>query len=208
MIVGLPKEIKDHEYRVAITPAGVAALAKGGHQILVQKDAGAASGFTDDQYHSSGAQLVNGPEEIFSTADMVVKVKEPVEAEYPLLRPDLTVFTYLHLAGIPQLTTALLDKKVTGIAYETVQLPDGSLPLLTPMSEVAGRLSVQAGAHKLEKHQGGGGKLFAGVPGGPPAKGGGLGGGVVGTHAAPGALGVGAQGTAGTRDLDRLRYLS
>lgn len=208
MIVGLPKEIKDHEYRVSITPAGVSALAKDGHQVLVQQNAGAASGFADDEYLASGAQIVDRPEEIFAAAELIVKVKEPVAVEYPMLHPGLTVFTYLHLAGVPGLAAALLDEQVTGIAYETVQLANGSLPLLTPMSEVAGRLSIQAGAHHLEKPHGGSGKLLAGVPGVPPARVVVLGGGVVGVNAATIALGMGAQVSIVTRNLDRLRYLS
>jgi alanine dehydrogenase len=208
MIIGIPKEIKDHEYRVALTPAGAALLTAEGHQVLVQRRAGDASGFPDEEYSKGGARLMGSPEEIFASADLIVKVKEPLESEYPMLRPGLILFTYLHLAGVPGLTEALLEKQVTGIAYETVQLPDGTLPLLTPMSEVAGRLAVQVGAHYLEKAQGGRGVLLAGVPGVPPGKVAILGAGVVGANAAIVALGQGAQVTLINRDANRLRLLS
>lgn len=208
MIVGVPKEIKDHEYRVALTPPGAARLVAEGHRVLVQVNAGTASGFSDVQYQRAGAELVRAPDEIFAASDLVVKVKEPLESEYPLLRPGLTLFTYLHLAGIPGLAQELLEREVSGVAYETVQLPDGSLPLLTPMSEVAGRLAVQAGAHYLEKAQGGSGVLLGGVPGVPPGRVAVLGGGVVGVNAATIALGMGARVTLLNRDLSRLRQLS
>ena len=208
MIVGVPKEIKDHEYRVALTPPGAARLVAEGHRVLVQAQAGTASGFSDEQYAGAGAELVAEAGDVFAASDLVVKVKEPLESEYPLLRPGLALFTYLHLAGIPGLAQVLLDRGVSGLAYETVQLPDGSLPLLTPMSEVAGRLAVQAGAHYLEKAQGGSGVLLGGVPGVPPGRVTVLGGGVVGVNAATIALGMGAQVTLLTRDLNRLRQLA
>lgn len=208
MIIGVPKEIKDHEHRVALTPAGAARLTSEGHRVLVQRGAGLGSGFSDDAYRASGATLVNDASEVYANAEIVVKVKEPLESEYPLLRPGLVLFTYLHLAALPELATVLLEKKVTAIAYETVQLPDGSLPLLTPMSEIAGRLSVQVGAHYLEKPQGGLGKLLAGVPGVPPAKVVILGTGVVGTNAAMIALGMGAHVTLIAHRIEQLRHLS
>ena len=208
MIIGVPKEIKNHEYRVALTPFGAARLISEGHQVLVQAGAGLPSGFADQDYASSGAYIADNPSEIFFGSDMVVKVKEPLETEYDFLRPGLVLFTYLHLAAIPDLARVLLEKEVTGIAYETVELPDGTLPLLTPMSEVAGRLAIQAGAHYLEKPCGGSGILLSGVPGVKPGKVVVLGGGVVGTNAATIALGMGAQVTIITRSLDRLRYLS
>jgi alanine dehydrogenase len=208
MIIGIPREIKDHEYRVALTPEGAARLTAEGHRVLVQQQAGAGSGYPDEEYRKRGADLVNKPEEIFASADLIVKVKEPLESEYSLLRPGLVLFTYLHLAGIPGLTEVLLEKRITGIAYETVQLPDGTLPLLTPMSEVAGRLAVQVGAHYLEKAQGGRGVLLAGVPGVLPGMVAVLGAGVVGANAAMVALGLGARVTLMNRDANRLRLLS
>jgi alanine dehydrogenase len=208
MIIGIPKEIKDHEYRVALTPLGAARLTAEGHRVLVQRHAGTASGFPDEEYRKSGAHLVDSPEETIASADLIVKVKEPLESEYPLLRPGLVLFTYLHLAGVPGLADALLERQVTAIAYETVQLLDGTLPLLTPMSEVAGRLAVQVGAHYLEKAQGGRGVLLAGVPGVLPGKVAILGAGVVGANAAAVALGLGAQVTLMNRDANRLRLLS
>ena len=208
MIIGIPREIKDHEYRVALTPAGTALLTAEGHRVVVQGQAGTGSGYPDEEYRKSGASVVDNPEEIFAGADLIVKVKEPLESEYSMLRHGLVLFTYLHLAGIPGLTEVLLERQVTGIAYETVQLPDGTLPLLTPMSEVAGRLAVQVGAHYLEKAQGGRGILLAGVPGVPPGKVAILGAGVVGTNAAMVALGLGAQVTLMNQDARRLRLLS
>ena len=208
MIVGVPKEIKDHEYRVALTPDGAANLVTDGHTVLVERGAGWGSGFADDMYLEAGARLLSGPEDLFASADLVVKVKEPLVSEYPMLRPGLILFTYLHLAGIPDLAKKLMEQQVTAIAYETVQFPDGRLPLLTPMSEVAGRLSIQVGAHYLEHPQAGSGRLLGGVPGVPPARVAILGAGVVGTNAAAIALGMGAQVTLVARNLERLRYLS
>jgi len=207
MIIGIPKEIKDNEYRVSLTPGGAHLLAGQGHRVLVQAGAGEGSGFTDAEYTEAGATLVQTAAQAWA-AEMVVKVKEPVPAEYDFLRPDLTLFTYLHLAAVEKLTHVLLEKKTLGIAYETVQLADGSLPLLTPMSEVAGRMAIQVGAHYLEKMHGGRGKLLGGVPGVVPCDVVIIGGGIVGTSAAQMALGMGARVTLIDIDLNRLRYLS
>ena len=208
MIIGLPREIKDQENRVALTPLGSATLVRGGHRVLVQKSAGNGSGFGDEEYGRSGAQLVESIEEVYGSSDLILKVKEPQEAEYPLLRSGQALFTFLHLAADLSLTNALLENGVTAIAYEMVQLPDGSLPLLTPMSEIAGRLSIQVGAHYLEKPQGGRGKLLAGVTGVSPGKVVVLGAGVVGSNAAQIALGIGAHVTLIDKNLSRLRQLS
>jgi alanine dehydrogenase len=208
MIVGIPKEIKNHEYRVAIVPAGVHSLVDDGHTVLIERSAGEGSGISDAEYVAAGAKICPGAEDIFGDADLVVKVKEPLAEEYPLLREGQVLFTYLHLAPAPDLTKALLEQKVIGIAYETVQLENGSLPLLTPMSEVAGKLSVQVGAHYLEKAHGGSGVLLAGVPGTPPGHVAIIGGGVVGLNAAKIALGMGANVTILDINLDRLRYLA
>ena len=165
MLVGVPKEIKANENRVAATPAGAHAFVQAGHEVLVETSAGVGSGFTDEEYVAAGARIAATNTEVFAAADMIVKVKEPLKSEYDLLRADQILFTYLHLAPEPELTAALMRNKVVSIAYETVQLPDGSLPLLTPMSEVAGRMATQIGAHLLEKYQGGRGVLLGGVPG-------------------------------------------
>jgi len=207
MIIGIPKEIKDNENRVSLTPGGAHLLVGQGHRVLVQASAGEGSGFPDAEYAESGATIVQTATQAWA-AEMVVKVKEPVPAEYDFLRSDLTLFTYLHLAAAEKLTHVLLEKKTLGIAYETVQLPDHSLPLLTPMSEVAGRMAVQVGAHYLEKLPGGRGKLMGGVPGVAPCDVLILGGGIVGASAAKVALGMGAQVTIMDIDLNRLRYLS
>lgn len=207
MRVGVPREIKKHEYRVALTPPGVQALVQAGHMVLVEAGAGEASGFPDEAYARSGAEIVPSAREVFARADLVVKVKEPLPPEYDLLRPGQVLFTYLHLAAEPELTRALLARGVTAVAYETVQLPDGRLPLLTPMSEIAGRMAVQVGAHFLEHPQGGRGVLLAGVPGVPPADVVILGGGVVGTNAARMAVGLGARVTVLDVNPDRLRAL-
>ncbi len=204
MLVGVPKEVKDQEFRVAVTPAGVREYVRRGHQVLVQRAAGAGSGFTDLEYAAAGAELVDSPLAIFERADMIVKVKEPVAAEFDLLRPGQLLFTYLHLAADEPLTRALMRREVQAVAYETVQLLDGALPLLTPMSEVAGRMSVQVGAHHLEKAHGGNGTLLGGIPGVPGACVLIIGGGVVGTNAAQIALGMGANVTIVDRSLDRL----
>ncbi|AUW93621.1 alanine dehydrogenase [Sulfobacillus thermotolerans] len=207
MRIGLPTEIKIDENRVALTPAGVMALTRDGHQVLVQEGAGIGSGFLDDQYRSAGATLVRDAASVWNEADMVVKVKEPLPDEYQYFRRDLVLFTYLHLAPEPGLTHALVESGITAIAYETVQAPDGSLPLLTPMSEVAGRMATQIGAHFLEKAQGGRGILLGGVPGVLPGKVLVIGGGIVGTNAARIALGLGADVTIVDINADRLRQL-
>lgn len=208
MIIGVPKEIKDHEARVATIPGGVEALVRAGHQVLIEKDAGAGSGIRDEQYAERGARIVSTAAEIYEQAEMIIKVKEPQPQEYAMLRNGQILFTYLHLAAEEKLTRLLLEREVTGIAYETVQLPNGSLPLLTPMSEVAGRMSVQNGAHLLEYGQGGRGVLLSGVPGVLPASVVILGGGVVGANAAYIALGIGARVTVIDINIERLRNLS
>ncbi len=207
MIIGVPKEVKDHETRVALTPAGAKELKAAGHTVLIQQHAGELSAFPDDDYQAVGAEIVGAAGDVWAHADMVVKVKEPVEKEYGFFRPGLTLFTYLHLAPLPGLTGQLLDRKVTGIAYETIRDTAGTLPLLTPMSEVAGRMSVQVGAAYLESGKGGRGLLLGGVPGVPPAEVCIIGGGIVGTNAAKIALGMGAKVTIVDRNLHRLREL-
>src|ERR1700742_4498999 len=207
MIIGVPKEVKDHEYRVGITPAGVKDLVDAGHTVLVQTEAGDLSASSDDEYQSAGAEIVGAAYNVWGHADMIVKVKEPVEREYQFFREGLVLFTYLHLAPLPELTDRLLATKVTGIAYETIRDRAGTLPLLTPMSEVAGRMSVQVGASYLEKEKGGRGVLLGGVPGVPPANVCIIGGGIVGTHAAKIAVGMGAKVTIVDLNLNRLREL-
>lgn len=207
MLIGVPKEIKRQEYRVAITPAGVESLAAMGHSIVVEKGAGIASGFTDDFYEVAGARLVDGPDEVWSKAEMIMKVKEPIEPEWPRMRAGQVIFTYFHFAASEALTRAVLASRATAIAYETVELKTGELPLLTPMSEVAGRMAVQEGATCLEKHNGGSGVLLSGVAGVMPGKVLILGGGVVGTNAARIAAGMGARVAIMDIDLARLRYL-
>jgi alanine dehydrogenase len=206
MIVGVPKEIKDNEYRVASTPGGVELLTSLGHRVLVERGAGVGSGFSDEEYTRAGASIV-GHEDAWG-AEMVMKVKEPLPSEYGYLRPGLLLFTYLHLAAEPELTKVMLENQVIGVAYETVEMPDRSLPLLIPMSEVAGRMSIQVAAHYLEGPHGGRGKLLGGVPGVRPSDVVIIGGGTVGTHAAQMALGLGAEVVVIDRDLARLRYLS
>ena len=207
MLVGVPTEIKDHEFRVALTPANAHEYVVRGSQVLVQSGAGAGSGFSDEEYVAAGAQIAPDAHTVFAAADMILKVKEPVSSEYDLLRPGQILFTYLHLAADLPLTQALMRNDVVAVAYETVQLPSGVLPLLTPMSEVAGRMSVQVGAHHLEKAHGGRGLLLGGIPGVPPANVVIVGGGVVGTNAAEIARGMGANVTIIDLSLDRLRYL-
>lgn len=207
MKIGLPKEIKDNEYRVGLTPAGVQALKSAGHDLYVQKSAGEGSGFTDEQYVKAGATMLETADEVWQTGDMIVKVKEPVAPEYPRMRENQLLFTYLHLAPELELTRQMLDRKVTGVAYETITDRFGRLPLLTPMSEVAGRMSVQVGATYLEKMNGGRGILLGGVPGVPAANVVIIGGGIVGTEAAKMAVGLGAKVTIIDRNLDRLRQL-
>ncbi len=207
MIVGVPKEIKDNEYRVSMTPDGVHQLVEAGHTVLVETGAGEGSYFSDEDFAETGAKIAS-VDEVWTQANMVIKVKEPLPAEYAYLRPDLVLFTYLHLAADEKLTKDMAGSGVTGIAYETVELPNGTLPLLTPMSEVAGRMSIQIGAQYMERHEGGRGKLLGGIPGVRPANVVVIGGGVVGTHAAQMALGLGAQVTLMDINLDRLRFLS
>ena len=207
MIIGVPKEIKDQESRVGVTPAGVKELTEAGHTVLVETQAGEQSGFPDAEYQNAGAEMVGEAAYAWGKADLVVKVKEPIEAEYVYFREGLVLFTYLHLAPVPGLTDKLLEKKVIGIAYETVRDRQNTLPLLTPMSEVAGRMSVQVGASYLEKDRGGRGILLGGVPGVPPAHVCIIGGGIVGTNAARIALGLGAKVTLVDVNLNRLREL-
>jgi alanine dehydrogenase len=207
MIVGLPKEVKDNEYRVGLVPAGVKALTTGGHRVIVEKHAGEGSGITDDEFVRAGAQILPSAAEIWGGADMIVKVKEPIASEYGFLREDLILFTYLHLAPARELTKAMLDSGITGIAYETITNEHGNLPLLTPMSEVAGRMAIQVGATYLEKTNGGRGVLLGGVPGVAPARVTIIGGGVVGINATKMAVGLGAAVNIIDRDLERLRYL-
>ncbi len=208
MIVGILKEIKSEENRVAMTPAGVEVMLQNGHTLLVEKNAGEGSGFADEAYASAGAEIVSTPAEIFERADMVMHVKEPLAPEYDLIREDQIVFTYLHLAAAEELTQVLIRSGSINIAYETIQKADGSLPLLTPMSEVAGRMAIQQGAKYLEMAQGGRGVLLGGVPGVDPATVVVIGGGVVGTHAAKMACGLGAKVYLLDMNLERLRYLS
>lgn len=204
--IGLPREIKDNEFRVALTPNGVSALAADGHAVLVERSAGEGSGFSDDDYAGVGATLLGAAGDVFEKADIIVKVKEPIGPELKMLRDGQTLFTYLHLAAVPEVATALLERGVTAVAYETVQLADGTLPLLAPMSEVAGRLAPQIGAHYLERPQAGRGVLLSGVPGLPPASVVVLGAGVAGVNAADVALGMGARVSLVELRMDRLRH--
>lgn len=208
MVIGVPKEIKNNENRVGMTPAGVAELVKHGHTVYVQQTAGANSGFTDEDYVNAGARMLPTIEEVYAAAEMIVKVKEPIAPEYKLIRRGQVVFTYFHFAADRALTEAMIESGGICIAYETVELPDRSLPLLIPMSEVAGRMSVQEGARFLEKPQGGKGKLLGGVPGVRPARVLILGGGIVGCNAAQMAAGMGAEVMITDINLPRLRYLS
>jgi alanine dehydrogenase len=207
MIIGIPKEIKKDEHRIALPPDGVRELVRHGHTVLVEQNAGTGSAFTDDEYIKAGAQIVSTAEEAWTRANMVVKVKEPQPQEYPYLREDLILFTYLHLAAAKELTLKMVESGVTGLAYETVTDREGRLPLLEPMSEVAGRMAVQVVSHYLEKTQGGRGVLLGGIPGVKPAHIVILGGGTVGTHAAKMALGMGADVTILDINIERLRYL-
>ncbi|RMF92061.1 MAG: alanine dehydrogenase [Planctomycetota bacterium] len=207
MIIGVPREIKRDEYRVGILPAGVEEFTQAGHRVLIEAGAGLGSGIADHEYLQHGAEMVAGPEEIYGRADMVLKVKEPQLEEIKLIQPGQIVFTYFHLAADRQLTEALLEAKVTAVAYETLRTDDGRLPLLTPMSEVAGRMSIQEGAKYLERPQMGRGILLGGVPGVQPAHITVLGGGVVGANAAKVAAGFGASVSILDIDMDRLRYL-
>ena len=208
MIIGVPKEIKNNENRIALTPAGATELAKLGHTVYVQSGGGLGSGFTDDTYMATGAKILNSIEEIYAVAEMIMKVKEPIEVEYKLVKKGQIIYTYFHFASSEELTHAMIESGAVCLAYETVELPDRSLPLLVPMSEVAGRMSVQQGAKYLEKTFGGSGILLGGVPGVPPAKVLVIGGGVVGTEAAKMAAGLGADVTIMDLSLPRLRYLA
>ena len=207
MLIGVPKEIKNNEFRIGLTPAGVKEVIHHGHQVMVQHNGGLAIGFDDEQYSAVGAEIVESAEEIFSRAEMIIKVKEPQANECKMLRPGQIIFTYLHLAPDPEQTRLLVESGATCIAYETVTEEGHGLPLLAPMSEVAGRMAVQAGAHNLEKAQGGNGMLLGGVPGVEPAKVLVIGGGVVGINAARMAMGMGADVTLLDRSLDRLKEL-
>jgi alanine dehydrogenase len=208
MIVGILKEIKAEENRVCMTPAGVEVMRQNGHDVLVEKNAGRGSGFQNSAYKKADAEIINTPKEIFKRADMVMHVKEPLPAEYDLIRKDQIIFTYLHLAAAEELTRVLIESGSIGIAYETIQKEDGSLPLLTPMSEVAGRMAIQQGAKYLEMAHGGHGVLLGGVPGVDPGTVVIIGGGVVGTNAAKMACGLGAKVYILDMNLERLRYLS
>lgn len=208
MIIGVPKEIKPSENRVALTPAGALELSKRGHKVYVQSTAGDGSGFSDDAYRQAGAEILPDIAAVYNIAEMIIKVKEPIEVEYALIRPGQLVFTYFHFASYEPLTKAMIKSGAICLAYETVELADRSLPLLVPMSEVAGRMSIQEGAKYLEKPQKGRGVLLGGVPGVPPAKVLVLGGGIVGTQAAKMAAGLGAQVTIMDISLPRLRYLA
>ena len=207
MRIGVPKEIKNHEYRIGLTPAGVSELVHAGHEVMIQKDGGAAIGFDDQQYVEAGASIAPDAQIIFADADMIVKVKEPQPDECRMLRPGQLLFTYLHLAPDPQQTELLIASGASAVAYETVTGAQGGLPLLAPMSEVAGRMAIQAGCHSLEKAQGGSGTLLGGVPGVEPAKVLVIGGGVVGVNAARMAMGLGADVTIVDRSINRLKEL-
>ncbi|MEE8350255.1 MAG: alanine dehydrogenase [Acidobacteriota bacterium] len=207
MNIGLPREVKDNEYRVGLVPAGVHALSEKGHRVFVEKGAGQGSGFSDEEYQGAGAQVVVNADDLYSGSELVVKVKEPTPQEFPRLREGQMLFSFLHLAPLPELTRILLEKNLVAIAYETIGDQHGGLPLLTPMSEVAGRMSVIVGAHYLQKTEGGRGVLLGGVPGVRPAFVVILGGGTVGINAAKMALGLGAQVCILDVDVDRLRHI-
>jgi len=207
MIIGLPKEIKDNEYRVGLTPAGVKTLSDYGHTVLVETNAGEGSGISDEQYIGANGRIVETADQVWQRAEMIVKVKEPVGPEYKRMREGQILFTYLHLAPDQKLTQAMLESKITGVAYETITNDEGHLPLLTPMSEVAGRMAVQVGAHYLQKPEGGRGVLMGGVPGVLPAKVVIIGGGVVGINSIKMAVGLAANVTVLDKNLERLRYL-
>jgi len=207
MVIGVPKEVKEQEYRVGLVPSGAEALVKNGHRVLVEKSAGEGSGIEDREYVEAGAEIINTAQEVYSAADMIIKVKEPKAQEIPFLKEGQVVFTYFHLAADKELTTKLLERKIVAVAYETIQLADRSLPLLTPMSEIAGRLAVLEGAKHLERPFGGRGVLLGGVPGVPPAEVVILGCGGVGKNAAKMAAGLGANVTIMDINVDRLRYI-
>ncbi len=208
MLIGVPKEIKTNEYRIALVPAGAEAFVAAGHEVFVEAGAGEGSGFSDDLYEAVGAKILPTSDEVWAKADMILKVKEPIKPEWPKIKKDQVLFTYLHYAADQALTKALLETRSVSIAYETVELPSGELPLLTPMSEVAGRMAIQQGAKYLERLFGGRGVLLGGVPGVPPANVLILGGGVVGTQAAKMAAGLGANVTIMDIELHRLRQLA
>ncbi len=207
MLIGVPKEIKNRENRVGVVPGGVAQLIAAGHKVIIQKGAGLGAGIPDEKFMAAGAQMVETKEDIWGRADMVMKVKEPIEAEYGLMREGLILYTYLHLAALPELTKELVKRKVSAVAYETIELANGSLPLLTPMSEVAGRMAVQVGAQCLQKHCGGKGLLLGGVPGVKRGNVVIIGGGVVGINSAKMAVGLGARVTVLDTNTARLAYL-
>jgi len=207
MIIGVPKEIKVHENRVSLQPGGVLQFKRQGHEVLIEKGAGFGSGFTDEMYTKHGAQIIDNAEEIWQTADMIMKVKEPIESEYPMMREGQIIFTYFHFAASRELTEAVQKSECIAIAYETVEKPDGTLPLLVPMSEVAGRMATQEGAKYLEKPTGGRGVLMGGIPGVPPANVIVIGGGIVGVNAAKIAAGMGANTTILDINIQKLRYL-
>ncbi|MGA7615875.1 MAG: alanine dehydrogenase [Thermoanaerobaculia bacterium] len=207
MRIGVPTEVKDNEYRVGMVPSGVHVLVDDGHEVFVQKGAGVGSGFGDEEYEAAGARILDKADDVFEKSEMIIKVKEPVEPDLKRLKSGQLLFTYLHLAPVPDLTSQLLEKKIAGIAYETIIGKNGSLPLLTPMSEVAGRMSIQVGAFYLQKPNGGRGVLLGGVPGVLPADVVIVGGGIVGVNAAKMAVGLGARVTILDTNLDRLRYL-
>ena len=207
MKIGVPREIKNHEYRVAITPAGVMEMVRHGHEVFIEQDAGIGSSISNEEYVKAGAKMLATADEVWQTGDMIMKVKEPIADEYDRMREGQLLFTYLHLAAEQKCTDALLKNKVTGVAYETVELSDRSLPLLAPMSEVAGRLAPQVGAHSLMRANGGRGVLLGGVPGVKPAKVVVLGGGVSGLHSAQIALGMGADVTILDLNIPRLRQI-
>jgi alanine dehydrogenase len=207
MIIGVPKEIKTHENRVAIQPGGVVQLKRNGHEVLIEKSAGVGSGFSDQQYIDAGARIIDDVEEVWKKAEMIMKVKEPIAVEYPRMREGQVIFTYFHFAAEKALTKAVVESKSIAVAYETVEKADRSLPLLIPMSEVAGRMAAQEGAVYLEKPKGGRGVLMGGIPGVPPANVLVLGGGVVGVNAAKIAAGMGANTTIMDLSMPKLRYL-
>ncbi len=207
MRIGIPKEIKDHEYRVGIIPAGVAALVASGHEVVLQAEAGAGSGFSDSQFVEAGARIEADVDRLWAEAEMIIKVKEPVRPEYTRMQKGQVLFTYLHLAPLPELTDVLVEREVAGVAYETITDSEGRLPLLTPMSEVAGRMSVVVGASYLQKTHGGRGTLLAGIPGVPPGDVVIIGGGIVGINALKMAMGLGASVTVLETNLDRMRYI-
>ena len=207
MKIGVPSEIKNHEYRVGLIPASVAEYVRRGHEVFVQKGAGLGSAIADEAYMEAGATILESAEEVWDVADMIVKVKEPLAEEYVRMKPRQLIYTYFHLAAVPELATALLEREISAVAYETIQLPNGKLPLLEPMSEVAGRMAIQVGARCLERESGGKGILLGGVPGVHRAKVVIIGGGTVGTHAATMAVGMGANVTILDIDVARLRYL-